>query len=245
MGFKFVALRLSDMRTFLCTLLSLVSLFAWGASNEEELQLAGSVHVIFDRKCNECHGSQLKKPEGKFGYVLDLKRVADNIEYVVRGKPQDSDLYRMLRDEEMPPDDHPKTSPLSSREKNIVRRWIAAGAPFELPATLPKLPVEDKVLPTAEQGGGNAKDLASKAFVTLDFKRRPAGEILGEIAKQSGIKVNYTQPEHEPLLSIQFKNGSVYDALNYLVLCGNLSLTFKSAEVIVGPNPPTEKKASK
>ena len=49
-------------------------------SREKALHLAGNVHVIFEHKCNECHGSHLKKPEGKFGHVLDLKRLADNLD---------------------------------------------------------------------------------------------------------------------------------------------------------------------
>ena len=86
-------------------------------SKEKALDLAGHVHVIFEHKCNECHGSHLKKPEGKFGHVLDLKRLADNLDYIERGKPHRSELYHLVNDGEMPPDDHPKTPPLTGEEK--------------------------------------------------------------------------------------------------------------------------------
>ena len=233
------------MRTFAFLLLGLASLHAAEAPKDEQLRLAGSVHVIFERKCNECHGSQLKKPEGKFGYVLDLKRIADNEDYVVRGKPKDSDLFRMVRDEEMPPDDHPKTPPLTAHEKDIVRRWINIGAPHELPAVLPTLPEEKTAIPSPA-AAISAKDRATKKNITLSFKQKPAGEVFAEVAKQSGITVTYTAPaQHEPQLSIQLKNGSTFDALTYLALCGNFPLTFTNDAAVIGPNPPIAKKGDK
>ena len=49
--------------------------------NPEALQLrAQQVHDIFEAKCLDCHGPELPRPKGKFGYVLDLKRVAENPE---------------------------------------------------------------------------------------------------------------------------------------------------------------------
>lgn len=226
------------------TLLVVPVAIAEPASNEEALELAGSVHVIFDRKCNECHGSKLKKPEGKFGYVLDLQRMADNLEYVVRGKPGKSELYRLVKSEEMPPDDHPKTPPLTVEEKDIVRRWILAGAPSALPSNLPKrasAPVASKAT-ASKQSGGSAKELAKQTSITLEVKDQPAGEVFAQIAKQSGIKVDYVTPAREPRFSIALKNGTAFEALEYLTLCGNFSLRFQADSAIIGPNPPPEPK---
>jgi hypothetical protein len=226
------------------TLLALPAAIAEPVSNEEALALAGSVHVIFDRKCNECHGSQLKKPEGKFGYVLDLQRMADNLEYVVRGKPAKSELYRLVKSEEMPPDDHPKTPPLTAAEKDTVRRWILAGAPSTLPAILPKLPNAPvaREATAAKPSNGSAKDIAKQTTITLEVKDQPAGEVFALIAKQSGITVDYATPAREPRLSIALKKGTAFEALEYLALCGNFSLRFQADRAIVGPNPPPEPK---
>lgn len=101
-------------------------------TKEEQLKIALEVRDIFERKCLDCHGPELPRPKGKFGHVLDLKRVADNPEYVLRGDPDKSDIYIMVRDDEMPGEDA-SVPPLTSAEKETVRRWIEIGAPHELP----------------------------------------------------------------------------------------------------------------
>lgn len=196
-------------------------------SKDKSLDLAGNVHVIFEHKCNECHGGQLKKPEGKFGYVLDLKRMADNEEYVVRGKPQKSELFRLVNDGEMPPDDHPKTPPLTGDEKDVVRRWIQAGAPHELPAVLPKRTFAAPAPPKPKA----IKDIR----VTLDVRDQPAGQLFADIAKQAKIEIAYTAPKNDPKLSITLKNGKLSESLDYLVLCGNLTLAWDGEKAVIGP----------
>jgi len=215
-------------------LLLIVSAIAANAqqpvSKDKALDLAGNVHVIFEHKCNECHGSQLKKPEGKFGYVLDLKHMADNEDYVIRGKPQKSELFRLVNEGEMPPDDHPKTPPLTGDEKDVVRRWIQAGAPHELPAVLPK---RTFVTPAAAKPK-SAKDIR----ITLDVRDQPAGRVFADLAKQAHIEIAYTAPTNEPKLSVTFKNGPLNEALDYLVLCGNLTLRWEGEKAVIGAAKP-------
>ena len=100
------------------------------APAEEQAAVAHRVREIFDAKCKQCHGPELPRPKGKFGYVLDLKRMADNPEYVVRGDPDKSDLYVMIRDDEMPGEDADVPA-LSMDEKDIVKRWVEMGAPAD------------------------------------------------------------------------------------------------------------------
>lgn len=231
----------SKARLFaLIALLATPTAAAEPVSGTEALELAGSVHVIFDQKCSECHGSQLKEPKGEFGYVLDLQRVANNRDYLVRGQPEKSDLYRLVKDGEMPPDDNPKARPLTAEEKEIVRRWILAGAPSDIPAVLPTLgsaPVQSEKRATSPSRG-SVHDRAKLTTLSLEARDRPAGEVFAEIAKQSGIKVEYVAPANEPRLSIALQNGTVLEALEYLALCGNFSLRFKINRAIIGPNPP-------
>ena len=86
---------------------------------ERKIRLAGDVLKIFEAKCADCHGAHLPKPKGKFGYVLDLKRMADNPDYVVPGDPAKSELYQLVKKDEMPGEDA-DVPPLTPEEKKTV-----------------------------------------------------------------------------------------------------------------------------
>jgi mono/diheme cytochrome c family protein/uncharacterized membrane protein len=90
--------------------------------------LGGEVRGIFATKCAGCHGPDLAKPKGRFGYVLDLRKVAANPEMVIPHRPDESELWVLVSRDEMPPADSPQGS-LTPAEKEIVRAWIADGAP--------------------------------------------------------------------------------------------------------------------
>jgi uncharacterized membrane protein len=94
-----------------------------------------AVFELFESKCNDCHGAQLTRPKGKFGYMMDLKRVAANEEYVVPGDPAKSELFRLVNEDEMPGKDS-KEGPATAAEKLALQRWILAGAPSVLPEKL-------------------------------------------------------------------------------------------------------------
>src|SRR5258707_6924886 len=98
------------------------------SASEVQRDLASETLSIFSVKCAGCHGPNLPKPRGRFGYVLDLARVAANPEMVVPSSPEESELWELVRRGEMPPDDAP-TGSLSEEEKEVIRIWIAAGAP--------------------------------------------------------------------------------------------------------------------
>ncbi|MGB8165890.1 MAG: DUF2231 domain-containing protein [Chthoniobacteraceae bacterium] len=103
------------------------------AASDEGTKVAGRVREIFEAKCLDCHGPELPRPKGKFGYVLDLKRIADNPEYVERGNPEKSEIYKMVFNDDMPGEDA-NVPPLTAEEKEIVKRWIELNAP-PAPAT--------------------------------------------------------------------------------------------------------------
>jgi hypothetical protein len=90
--------------------------------------LAADVKTVFSTKCAACHGANLPRPKGRFGYVLDLRRVAGNREMVVPGEPDQSELWELVRRGEMPPEDSP-TGALTDDQKATIRAWIVAGAP--------------------------------------------------------------------------------------------------------------------
>jgi uncharacterized membrane protein/mono/diheme cytochrome c family protein len=87
-----------------------------------------AVHQIFAAKCAGCHGADLEKPKGRIGYILNLRRVAANAEIVVPSSPDESELWILVRRDEMPPSDSPHGA-LAPEQKETIRKWIAAGAP--------------------------------------------------------------------------------------------------------------------
>jgi hypothetical protein len=93
---------------------------------------ASVVRNIFSTKCVECHGSDLPRPKGRFGYVLDLERLAGNAHLVVPFKPDESKLWQFIRHEEMPPE-YARAGSLTKEEKVIIRMWIESGCPVVPP----------------------------------------------------------------------------------------------------------------
>jgi mono/diheme cytochrome c family protein len=98
------------------------------STGTEGANLASAVRTIFSAKCIECHGSDLVRPKGKFGYVLDLERLAGNARLVVPFKPDESKLWQLVRDEEMPPE-YARAGSLTREQKEVIRKWIEAGSP--------------------------------------------------------------------------------------------------------------------
>lgn len=179
------------------------------------LELTGRVRVLFEQRCNECHGQHLLKPEGKFGYVLDLQGVADNSDYIERGAPAKSELFRLLKEQEMPPNDQTKFAKLKLGELDLVRRWILAGAPSKLPAILPRPAVTSNLASVLNADAIAGRERARQKLISIEARRRPTGEILAEIAKRSGIPIEHDKPEREPLATIVLKDGSLFDAVQH------------------------------
>ena len=102
--------------------------------------IGGEVRGVFAKKCAGCHGPDLAKPKGRFGYVLDLRRVAGNPEMVIPLRPTESELWILVQQDEMPPADSPHGA-LTPAQKEVIRAWIAAGAPNASPVALESSPL--------------------------------------------------------------------------------------------------------
>jgi len=85
------------------------------------------VLAIFEDRCVMCHGPQVARPKGKFGYITDLRRVAANPEYIVPFQPAQSLLYELVLDDEMPEADS-DVPPLTAQQKQVIHQWIESGA---------------------------------------------------------------------------------------------------------------------
>jgi uncharacterized membrane protein/mono/diheme cytochrome c family protein len=100
-------------------------------SSDEALQTTAAVFHLFEAKCNDCHGAHLVKPKGKLGYIMDLKRMAANEDFVSGTDPSKSELFRLVNEDEMPGKDSDQP-PATDAEKLALRRWIQIGAPTQL-----------------------------------------------------------------------------------------------------------------
>lgn len=103
--------------------------------SEDATMATMAVFELFESKCNDCHGAQLTRPKGKFGYTMDLKRIAANEDFIVPGDPSKSELFRLVNENEMPGKES-KEGPATAAEKLALHRWILAGAPTALPPKL-------------------------------------------------------------------------------------------------------------
>ena len=138
-------------------------------SPEEALQTTAAVFQLFEAKCNDCHGSHLEKPKGKFGYLMDFKKVAANEEYIVPGDPAKSEFFRLVNEDEMPGEksDFAAATPA---EKLALRHWIQIGAPTELPKALEEkratLLSQKKGATAPTSADAKAGDKAPKSFLS-------------------------------------------------------------------------------
>jgi uncharacterized membrane protein len=111
-----------------------------GAGTAQELdpqELPARVRSIFVAKCSECHGRGLSRPKAAL-YLHELGPLAANPEWVVPHEPEKSYLWTLIRDDDMPAKGA-KAGPLNAQEKEIIRAWIAAGAPVPPSSTSPPI----------------------------------------------------------------------------------------------------------
>jgi mono/diheme cytochrome c family protein len=88
--------------------------------------LAAKSHEILNASCARCHGPQKRVFDlSNREELLAKKSPKRNLLFLVPGKPDESAIWKVLEEDQMPP-----ASPkLNSEQKRILRKWIEAGAP--------------------------------------------------------------------------------------------------------------------
>lgn len=113
--------------------IAVVTVLTVGSSSAADTALTFNrdIRPILSEKCFFCHGFDPKKREGDLR--LDEREDAVQAKAIVPGKSSESELItRILTSDEddlMPPKKSHKS--LSAVEKDILRRWIDQGAPYE------------------------------------------------------------------------------------------------------------------
>lgn len=125
------------------------------------------VLAVFVARCASCHdGARVAKPKGKFGYILDLKKLAADRDRIVPGDPKASDLWLLVNSGNMPPNDSP-TGPLSPAQKETIRSWIAAGAPEAQPGLVPGAAQPDgAAVPAQEEAQEDNPPVTGPSFLS-------------------------------------------------------------------------------
>lgn len=111
-------------------------------ANDKPITFEQHIVPIFQARCFKCHG------EEKIESGLDLRRKfllvkgGDSGTVIVDSKPDESLLWQRIQKDEMPPKEEGR---LDDKQKEVIRNWIAAGAPL---ATEKELPLEEAEPPS-------------------------------------------------------------------------------------------------
>src|SRR5258708_39866656 len=117
--------------TSLAIRLSGVMLAAAGFAAADEPRFEKDVLPILTNYCFTCHGQSSPK------LGLDLRTAASALKgshngpVIVKGDPEHSLLWRKVTSREMPPAIYGQKIP--DADLDIIKRWIAAGAPSDQP----------------------------------------------------------------------------------------------------------------
>src|SRR5712692_1300478 len=111
-------------------LITLTATFCRGAATNE-VQFNRDVRPILSENCYACHGPDKNQRKAKLR--LDVREIALEREAIVPGKAAESKLVQHIfstdPEEIMPPPKTQKT--LAAAQKDLLKRWIAAGAEYQ------------------------------------------------------------------------------------------------------------------
>lgn len=147
-----------------------------------DAQLARQVLALFREKtCVKCHGSAVTRPK-EFGYIDDLAKLRADLNLIVPGNPDDSELVFQVEEGLMPPESA-EIPPLNPDEVQLVRNWIARGAPAA-PA---------KSDPALSTNGGAVKpvEVQPEGAATIDSTLSATGRFLRFLGKFHPATVHF------------------------------------------------------
>jgi mono/diheme cytochrome c family protein len=110
---------------------------ALAAADEKKIDFVKDVQPILSVSCVKCHGADPKGKKPKGGYDMTTKEKAfkdgDNKNALVKGKPEESLVYRLLLGPVGSGDDEIEKMPskndsLSPEQIEIIKLWIKQGA---------------------------------------------------------------------------------------------------------------------
>jgi len=101
----------------------------------QEPRFEKDVLPVFTQYCFTCHGQSSPKLGLDLRTAVSALKGSHNGPVIVKGKPEESLLWQKVSSRAMPPSFYNQKMP--DAEMEIIRKWIAAGAPFDTPIGAP------------------------------------------------------------------------------------------------------------
>jgi hypothetical protein len=124
------------------TALFLLMFFSASVANAQDISFENAVLPIFQAKCLSCHGEKRQKARLDVRTKSAILKGGDSGPSLKLGSLKDSLLWDKIHSDEMPEG----KDKLTAKEKDVIRRWIEAGAPGDdkaVAATGPDLSITD------------------------------------------------------------------------------------------------------
>ncbi len=107
-----------------CALMSLTG--SSSVADEQQVIFDRDVLPILQTYCSKCHGPESLKGELDLSRPQNILKGGESGEpAIVKGKAEESPLYRLLASDEMPPKDLPRPT---RQQVDLIKSWIDAGA---------------------------------------------------------------------------------------------------------------------
>src|SRR5262249_6404177 len=115
-------------------LVGLILVSTLGGAEPDKTALAAKAQAVLKANCYRCHG-QDGVFEGGMNFILDAAKLVSR-KKIVPGKPEESRVFQRVLKGTMPPaDQQPRPS---DADKEVLKQWIAAGAPAATTADAPR-----------------------------------------------------------------------------------------------------------
>lgn len=112
------------LRTILVAVIALAWAATGRAAGADTPDFNRDIRPLLKNRCVKCHGPLKQEGKLNLGVPAGIARGGETGAAIVPGQPADSLLWRLVENDEMP-----AGSPLPADEKQLLKTWIAAGAP--------------------------------------------------------------------------------------------------------------------
>jgi cytochrome c553 len=103
------------------------------------------IRPVLAAKCGKCHGEQVHKGGLDLSSMQGVRKGGESGESAIAETVEDSMLWIMIDGDSMPPEGN---TPLTEKERGLIRQWLASGAKSEKPQDAGAEPVtQHDVLP--------------------------------------------------------------------------------------------------